>query len=454
MVNKTLEQQKKYFHKGHTRPIENRIKMLKKLKSAIEKYQTEILDALKHDLNKPEFEAYTNEVGFTLDSIGYTVKNLKKWSKKKRVKTPIHQFGSKSYTEFEPYGSVLIIGPFNYPFQLLIEPMIGAIAAGNTVVLKPSEFTSQTEAVIVKMIQETFEAAFISIYTGGIDITTTLINSPFDYIFFTGSVPVGKVVMRAAAENLVPITLELGGKSPVIVDRTAKVNLAAKRIAWGKFINSGQTCIAPDYVYVHKDIAEAFKMSLAAHIQDFYGKDTHKSEDYGRIVSDRHYQRLIKLIDPKKVFFGGRHHENERYIEPTILQDISWDDPVMVDEIFGPILPILIYDHLDDVINVIIDRPKPLALYLFTEDKNVEKEVLSRTSFGGGAINDTITHVATPHLPFGGVGASGMGTYHGVHSFETFSHRRSMVKKSTKLDIKLIFPPYGNKVDLAKKFMK
>lgn len=454
MIRQSIKNQRVYFHKGLTKPIETRITQLKKLKSVIKKYENDILKALKQDLNKPVFEAYTNEVGFTLDSIGYTIKHLKKWSKKKRVKTPIHQFGSKSYIESEPYGSVLIIAPFNYPFQLLIEPLIGAIAAGNTVILKPSEHTVETEKLMVKMIKEIFDPKFVDIFTGGKDVTTELINSAFDYIFFTGSVPVGRIVMRAAAENLIPVTLELGGKSPTIVDESANIELAAKRIAWGKFINAGQTCIAPDYVYVHVSVAEALKEALAKNIRAFYGVKAYESVDYGRIVSDTHYQRLVKLIDAQKVFYGGGYKQEERYIEPTILHNVDWSDSVMSEEIFGPILPVLVYEEIDEVIKTIINRPKPLALYLFTESRVIRDEVLSRTSFGGGAINDTISHVATPYLPFGGVGASGMGVYHGRHSFETFSHKRSVIKKSTKLDIKLVFPPYGDKVKLARRFMK
>lgn len=437
-----------------TKSLDFRLKQLKQLKEAIKKYEKAIIEALRKDLGKHEFEAYTNEVGFTLDSIGYTMKHLRKWQKDQKVKTPIHQLGAKSYIQFEPYGTVLIIAPFNYPFQLLIEPLIGAIAAGNTVVLKPSEYTTHTEAVIKEMIESHFPEDYISVVTGGREVTTELINSKFDYIFFTGSVTVGKIVMAAASKNLTPVTLELGGKSPTIVDKSAKIDLAARRIAWGKFLNAGQTCVAPDYVYVHKSIEKEFKEKLKGYIHDFYGHEAHKSEDYGRIVTKRHHNRLRDLIHPDKIFHGGSHDEDSLYIEPTILEDVSWSDPIMADEIFGPILPILTYEDIDEVIQVIQENDKPLALYLFTEDKVLEEKVLKSTSFGGGAINDTISHVASPYLPFGGVGPSGMGVYHGKYSFEVFSHKRSVLRKSTKFDMKLIYPPYKNKVKLAKLFMK
>lgn len=449
-----LNQHRRFYQTLKTKSLDFRLKQLLTLRTAIKKYEKDIIVALEQDLGKHEFEAYTNEVGFTLDSIGYTMKHLKKWAKDQRVKTPIHQFGSKSFIQFEPYGTVLIIAPFNYPFQLLIEPLIGAIAAGNTVVLKPSEYTVHTEAVILKMMDEFFEKDYITVITGGREMTTELINSKFDYIFFTGSVNVGKVVMKAAAENLIPVTLELGGKSPTIVDKSAKVDLAAKRIAWGKFLNAGQTCIAPDYVYVHQSIEPLFKEKLKTYIHEFYGHDPKESVDYGHIVTKRHHNRLIDLIHPEKIYSGGSHDHEKLYIEPTILENVTWSDPVMGEEIFGPILPILKFENLDEVIDMITSRDKPLALYLFAEDKSVQDKILKSTSFGGGAINDTISHVASPYLPFGGVGPSGMGGYHGKYSFEVFSHRRSLIKKSTKIDMKLIYPPYKDKVKLAKLFMK
>ncbi|MCH4887595.1 aldehyde dehydrogenase [Acidaminobacter sp. JC074] len=453
MVRTLLENQKMYYHEGHTQSVRFRMGQLQKLRDAIKKYELDIIDALYKDLRKPAFEAYTHEVGFVLESITFTMKRLKKWLRHENKKVPLHQFGSKGYLTYEPYGSVLIIGPFNYPFQLLIEPLIGAIAAGNTAILKPSSDTPHTEAVIVKMIQETFDDQFISIVTGGREITTELINSPFDYMFFTGSVNVGKVVMEAASKNLVPVTLELGGKSPTIVDKSANINIAAKRIAWGKFLNAGQTCIAPDYVYVHEKVADKFKVALKKHLLAFYGADPKESPDYGRVVSEKHFNRLTEMIQGD-VIIGGDSDIEDKYIEPTVIDNVTWDEPIMADEIFGPILPIMTYSDLDDVIFQINSRPKPLALYLFTTKKSIEKKVLQKTSSGGMAINDTITHITSPYLPFGGVGHSGMGAYHGRYSFETFSHRRSLIKKSNLIDLAIAFPPYKDKVKLVKKIMK
>lgn len=455
-VGNMLKEHKKFFYAGETRSIDYRIAALKRLKNVIKKYEKDIINALYRDLGKSEFEAYGTEIGFVLDSIGNFTKHLKSWARTKKVRTPIHQFKSKGYIIYEPYGTVLIIGPFNYPFQLLIEPLIGAIAAGNCAVLKPSESTPTVSAVVKKIIEETFEETYIRVIEGEKDTTSALINSAFDYIFFTGSVPVGRIVMTAAAKNLVPVTLELGGKSPVIVDRTANLDLSAKRILWGKLINAGQTCIAPDYILVHKEVKDSFIEKLKTLVISFYGEDASKSSDYGRIVNNRQFERLDSMIqqDKDKIIYGGYTNASTLYIEPTILDKVNWQDSVMQDEIFGPIMPILEYDDLETAIGMINDRPKPLSLYVFTEDKKVESEVLSRISFGGGCVNDTISHVASSYMPFGGVGNSGMGSYHGKDSFETFSHRKSILKKSTSIAIKLIFPPYGNRAKLIRKILK
>ncbi|MBU3111589.1 aldehyde dehydrogenase [Clostridium lacusfryxellense] len=455
-VQSMLNEHNKYFLLGETRDIDFRIAALKKLKNVIKKYEEEIIKALYRDLGKSEFEAYGTEIGFVLDSIGNFIKHLKSWAKTKNVRTPLHQFPSKGYIMYEPYGTVLIIGPFNYPFQLLIEPLIGAIAAGNCAILKPSESTPTVSGLVKKIIEDAFEKEYIRVIEGEKETTSALINSPFDYIFFTGSVPVGRIVMKAAAENLVPVTLELGGKSPVIVDKTANLELAAKRILWGKLINAGQTCIAPDYIFVHKSIKERFIQMLKIEVVNFYGEDASKSSDYGRIVNKRQFDRLATIIenDKNKIIYGGGSNAGALYIEPTIIDKVNWQDDVMKDEIFGPIMPILEYENLDEVIEMINDRPKPLSLYVFTEDKNFETTVLRRISFGGGCINDTISHVASSNMPFGGVGNSGMGSYHGRDSFETFSHRKSILKKSTSMDIKLIFPPYGNRDKLIRKMLK
>lgn len=455
-IDQILKETKAYYNTDKTKNINFRINQLRILKTAIKKYEKEILNALYKDLGKSEFEAYSTEIGFTLSSIEYMVKNLKKWARVRKVKVPIHQYPSKTYIMFEPYGTVLIIGPFNYPFQLLIEPLIGAMAAGNCAVLKPSENTPTISALIRRIIDETFDKDYIRVIEGEKEITSALINSPFDYIFFTGSVSVGRIVMEAAAKNLVPVTLELGGKSPTIVDSAANLDISAKRIVWGKLINNGQTCIAPDYLIVHKDIKAEFIEKLKTTIIDFYGKNAFKSNDYGRIVNTRQFDRLVSIInrDRSKLIYGGNYDRDSLYIEPTLIDNATWQDASMEDEIFGPIFPIIQFTDLQQVINMIKERPKPLALYVFTEDKLTEKKVLESVSFGGGCINDTISHVASPYLPFGGVGNSGIGGYHGEDSFKTFSHRKSILKKSTRFDMNLIYPPYKNKVSLVRKLLK
>lgn len=455
-IKRVLQEHNIFFQTERTKTLEFRIEQLQKLKNIIMRYEKEIINALYKDLNKSEFEAYGTEIGFTLDSLRYMLKNLKRWMKHKNVKTPLHQFPAKSYIMKEPYGTVLIIGPFNYPFQLVIEPLIGAIAAGNCVVLKPSENTPHVSGLIKKMMKEAFDEEYIRVIEGEKEVNSILIHAPFNYIFFTGSVPVGKIVMEAAAQNLVPVTLELGGKSPVIVDETANLEIAAKRIIWGKVINAGQTCIAPDYVIAHAKIKDALIDKMKEAVISFYGTDASKSEDYGRIVNERQFDRLAEIIekDRNKVIFGGNVIREDLYIQPTILDGINWEDASMLDENFGPILPILEFNHLEEAINMINDRPKPLALYIFTENKLVEAEVLSKVSFGGGCVNDTVSHVASTHLPFGGVGNSGMGAYHGKHSFELFSHSKSILKKSTKFELGIVFPPYKNKIKLVKKLLK
>ncbi|MTI46387.1 aldehyde dehydrogenase [Sporosalibacterium faouarense] len=454
MVNELLKKQKDFFKKGYTSDIDFRLNSLGKLRKSIQYYEKDILEALQVDLGKPHFEGYATEVGYVLDSISYMEKNLKKWTKDKKVKTPIHQALTKSFIRYEPYGTVLIIGPFNYPFQLIIEPMIGAIAAGNTVILKPSQDTVKTEAIIKRIINEVFEEEYISVITGGREVTSELINSKFDYIFFTGSVPVGKIVMEAASKNLVPVTLELGGKSPVIVHKDSNLDKAAKRIMWGKFINTGQTCVAPDYVYIHKDIKDELLQKMKEVLIEFYGDKPKNSEDYGKIVNTRQFDRLVTLIDEDKVFYGGNYDREELYIEPTILNNVTWMDKVMEDEIFGPILPVMEYGDINKVIDIINSNPKPLSFYIFSENERIQNMTIDRISFGGGCINDTISHVATPYMPFGGVGNSGIGSYHGEYSFYTFSHAKSIIKKSTIFDLNLIFPPYKDRINILKKVLK
>ncbi|WP_260989811.1 aldehyde dehydrogenase [Paenibacillus xylanexedens] len=455
-VQVILERQRTFFRSGATRQAGMRIERLSRLKQAIQKFETELTQALYQDLGKSEFESYTTEIGFMLDSITHTMRKIKKWVKPAKVRTQVALIGSKSYILPEPYGAVLIIGPFNYPFQLLIEPLVGAIAAGNTAVLKASENTPAVSAVVKKLIGEVFEPEYVQVVEGAKDTTTALIHASFDYIFFTGSVPVGKIVMEAAAKNLVPVTLELGGKSPVIVDEQADIQVAAERIIWGKLLNTGQTCIAPDYLLVHERVKKPLIDAMKATIVNFFGTDIQRSKDYGRIVNKSHFKRLTALIerDRDQVIYGGTSDEEDRFIEPTLIDAESWNAATMEDEIFGPILPIISYGHLDEAISNIVKRPKPLALYLFTSDSAVQDKVLNEVSFGGGCINDTITHVANPRLPFGGVGHSGIGSYHGRYSFETFSHMKSVLKKSTKLNPHMLYPPYNNKLNLIKRLLK
>ncbi|MEW9502049.1 aldehyde dehydrogenase [Jeotgalibacillus marinus] len=455
-VEHLIQKQREFFHSGITRKIDFRLKQLKKLKTVIEEHEQEILDALKKDLGKNPFEAYVSEIGFTLSSIRDMIKNVKRWSKTEKVKTPIYQMPSKSFIIKEPYGSVLIIGPFNYPFQLLIEPLIGAIAAGNCAVIKPSESTPHTTKVINKIISNHFDPAYIKVVEGEKEETSLLIHAPFDYLFFTGSIPVGKIVMEAAAKNLVPHTLELGGKSPTIVDETADIKKAAQRIIWGKLMNAGQTCIAPDYIVVHHKVKDELIKQMKIAIHAFYGDQIQTSEEFGRIVNERHFDRLTEILEKDKshIVAGGEHNREDRFIAPTILDHIDWSNAAMQDEIFGPILPILTYDHLDDVINMINAHPKPLALYVFTENQKNESQVLQQISFGGGCVNDTISHISNSNLPFGGVGHSGVNAYHGKHSFDLFSHRKSMLKKSTSVELKLAFPPYKMSLETIKRILK
>jgi aldehyde dehydrogenase (NAD+) len=454
MIQKKIEKQKEFFKTNKTKDISFRMLYLFKLKEVIQNKEEKILEALKKDLGKSDFEAYTSEVGFVLKSLDYTLKNIRNWAKTKKVRRPIFMPISKSYVKYEPHGTVLIIGPFNYPFQLIMEPLIGALAAGNTAIIKPSDKTPETVEILREIIEEVFDKEHVDVVTGNREAVSELIHSDFDYIFFTGSVPVGKIVMEAASKNLTPVTLELGGKSPTIVHKDADIEKAAARIAWGKYYNAGQTCIAPDYIYVHEDVKDRLLEGLIKEIVDFYGVEPLKSPDYGRIINHKEFNRLSDLIDEKKLYFGGEKIEEKLKISPTILTNVTWDDDVMQEEIFGPILPVLTYSKISEVVNIVKDKPRPLSLYLFTENKNLQKKIEDEVPFGGGCINDTISHVSSPRLPFGGTGNSGIGSYHGEESFITFSHKKSMMKKSTKFDIRYIYPPYKGKLGFIKKIMK
>ncbi|EZS05722.1 aldehyde dehydrogenase [Staphylococcus aureus] len=456
IIEQKFYDSKAFFNTQQTKDISFRKEQLKKLSKAIKSYESDILEALYTDLGKNKVEAYATEIGITLKSIKNARKELKNWTKTKNVDTPLYLFPTKSYIKKEPYGTVLIIAPFNYPFQLVFEPLIGAIAAGNTAIIKPSELTPNVARVIKRLINETFDANYIEVIEGGIEETQTLIHLPFDYVFFTGSENVGKIVYQAASENLVPVTLEMGGKSPVIVDETANIKVASERICFGKFTNAGQTCVAPDYILVHESVKDDLITALSKTLREFYGQNIQQSPDYGRIVNLKHYHRLTSLLNSAQmnIVFGGHSDEDERYIEPTLLDHVTNDSAIMQEEIFGPILPILTYQSLDEAIAFIHQRPKPLSLYLFSEDENATQRVINELSFGGGAINDTLMHLANPKLPFGGVGASGMGRYHGKYSFDTFTHEKSYIFKSTRLESGVHLSPYKGKFKYIKAFFK
>lgn len=456
LVTTHITTQRQFYLSGATRDIAFRKQQLLKLKATIQKYEQDITTALYEDLHKSEFEAYATEIGLVLESISYMVAHIDEWAKPEVVKTALQYQPGKSFIVREPYGVTLIIAPFNYPFQLVMEPLIGAIIGGNTAVVKPSEMTVATTAIVKKIIEESFEPNYVAVVEGEKQMVQALIHAPFDYIFFTGSVEVGKVVARAAAERLTPIALELGGKSPAIVDHTANIAVAAKRIVWGKFTNAGQTCVAPDYVMVHRNVAEHFVKEVKKALRSFYGKDAKASMDYGRIINERHFARLVKLVEAEReaIVYGGDYDANSRYIEPTIVYDVDFAHEVMQDEIFGPILPIIIFDDVAFALAEIATHPKPLAAYFFSEHEAAQQYFLEALSFGGGCINDTITHVGSTSLPFGGVGTSGVKAYHGKASFESFTHAKSIYQKSTKLETNLLFPPYNNRVNLVKKIMK
>ncbi|KAA9229027.1 aldehyde dehydrogenase [Staphylococcus epidermidis] len=456
IIRDKFNNSKAFFNTHKTKKLKFRKQQLKLLSKNIKNHENELLDALYKDLGKSKVEAYATEIGMLLKSIKLMRKELKNWSKTKQTDTPLYLFPTKSYIKKEPYGTVLIIGPFNYPVQLVFEPLIGAIAAGNTAIVKPSELTPHVAIVIKDIIEDTFDEAYVSVVEGGIEETQTLLSLPFDYMFFTGSEKVGKIVYEAAARKLIPVTLELGGKSPVIVDDTANIKVASERISFGKFTNAGQTCVAPDYILVQRKVKNDLIKALKKTITEFYGENIEKSPDFGRIVNQKHFNRLNDLIQIHKdnVVFGGNSSKEDLYIEPTLLDNITNDNKIMKEEIFGPILPIITYDNFDEVLEIIQSKSKPLSLYLFSEDENMTHRVVEELSFGGGAINDTLMHLANPNLPFGGVGSSGIGQYHGKYSFDTFSHMKSYTFKSTRLESSLFFPPYKGKFKYIKTFFK
>jgi aldehyde dehydrogenase (NAD+) len=448
--------QKEFFYSNKTKDINYRINNLKKLKNLIKENEQDIMDALYKDLRKSNFESYATEIGIVYDELNLHIKNLRKWSKREKRKSPIVHFPAKSYIYKDPYGVTLIIGPFNYPFQLVIAPLIGAISAGNCAIIKPSESTQNIALLLEKIINENFKENYIRVVNplGGKDTVSYLLDLKFDYIFFTGSVSVGKIIMEKASKNLIPVTLELGGKSPCIVDNSAKLGLAAKRIVWGKFLNAGQTCVAPDYILVQKDIKEKLLKELKKELLLQFGSDIKSSSDFPRIVNKHSLLRLKNYLNDGEIYFGGSVDEKDLYLEPTILTNIKENSLIMEEEIFGPILPILEYSSLDEALTYVINKDKPLALYYFSEDSTSIEKVLNSTTSGGVTINDTIIHVASSYLPFGGVGPSGMGAYHGKASFDVFTHKKSVIKRGTFIEFPIKFAPYNNKINLLKKVMK
>lgn len=451
-----FNKQKEFFNNNETLDINFRINTLKKLKMIIKENENLIIEALYKDLRKSDFEAFATEIGIIYDELNLHIKKLKSWAKKERKKTPIIHFPAKSYIYKEPYGVALIIGPFNYPFQLIISPLIGAISAGNCSIIKPSGNSVNTALLLEKLINENFNEKYIKVVNplGGKETVSYLLDLKFDYIFFTGSIKVGKIIAEKASKNLIPITLELGGKSPCIIDETANLDLAAKRIVWGKFLNAGQTCVAPDYILIEKSIKDYFLMSLKSEIIKQFGINIKSSPDFPRLINKASLDRVKSYLNDGDIYFGGSYNDEDLYLEPTILTNIKNDSKIMEEEIFGPILPIIEYSTIDDAINYIRSKEKPLALYYFSENKNSINKVLSNVSSGGATVNDTIIHVASSTLPFGGVGLSGIGEYHGKASFDTFSHNKSVIERGTFLELPFRYAPYKNKLSLLKKLMK
>lgn len=454
-IRKLIRQQRAFFYKGRTLPVNTRIHMLKKLRSCILKYQEEIHRALKLDLGKSSFESYMCETGLVLDELRYMIKHIPKFSKEKTVPTPLSQFVSRSYITPSPYGVVLIMSPWNYPFLLSLTPLVDAIAAGNTVIVKPSAYAPNASEVIRKIICEAFPPFYAAVVTGGRKENTCLLNEHFDYIFFTGSQHVGKEVMVKAARFLTPVTLELGGKSPCIVEKTANLELAAKRIVFGKFLNCGQTCVAPDYVYCDRRIKDSLISELKKQIRKQFTESPLSNSDYGKIINQKHFQRILTLIDPSKTVFGGENDPDSLRIAPTLMDEVSFDDAVMQEEIFGPVLPVLTYDSLEHAAARINSMAHPLALYIFTENKKAAEKITRSCGFGGGCINDVVIHLATSQMGFGGFGESGMGSYHGKAGFDTFSHYKSIVDKKTWMDLPVRYQPYQKSSEkLLKLFLR
>jgi len=444
-IQNLLEKQREYYRTGVTIPTDFRIKQLKKLYAIVKKYEKEINDALKADLGKSHYEGFMCESGLVLSEISYMIKNTKKFARRKTVYTPLAQFPSHSYKQPVPYGNTLIMSPWNYPFLLTIDPLANAIAAGNTVVLKPSAYSPNTSKIVEKIISECFNPEYVAVVTGGRAENTALLDGKFDFVFFTGSQAVGKEVLRHTAGNLIPAVLELGGKSPCIVDKTADIKLAAKRIVFGKYLNCGQTCVAPDHIICEKSIKDRFIEEVKKQVKLQFGENPLENENYGKIINRKHFERLCSLIDGEKVVVGGNVNEETLQIAPTVMDNVTYDDAVMGEEIFGPIMPILTFDNFDILISEIKEKDEPLALYIFSSDKKRIKKVTTELSYGGGCVNDVIIHLATSEMGFGGVGKSGMGSYHGKDGFDAFSHTKSIVDKKIWLDLPMRYQPYKSK---------
>jgi len=453
-VSEIIQAQKAYFQSGKTLDVQARMAALNRLRSAIETREEAILEALREDLGKSRSEGYMSEVGMVLDELSYMRRNLPRLAGPQRVRTPLAQFSARSCRLPAPYGCALIISPWNYPFYLSITPMVDALASGNTVVVKPSAYSPATSTIVAELVRECFPPEYAAVVSGGRAMNQTLLDQPFDYIFFTGSKTVGRLVMEKASAHLTPVTLELGGKSPCIVDKSADLKTAAARIAFGKFLNVGQTCVAPDYLIVHEDVKEAFLKLLVEAIHQQYGQKPLENADYGRIINEKHFQRLLGLMQSGTIYAGGQH-DGSRRIEPTLITDVTLDSPIMREEIFGPLLPVLTFRQTADIYPIVAANPTPLAFYLFTTDKAQERELTRRVLFGGGCINDTIIHLATTEMGFGGVGESGMGSYHGQAGFDTFTHYKSMVNKANWIDLKMRYQPYSEgMLRLVKMFLK
>ncbi len=445
-INSLLEKQRKYYKSGATIPVKFRIEQLKKLYATVKKYQTEVNEALKTDLGKSHFEGFMCERGLVLSEISYMIRHTKRFAKRKTVYTPLTNFASHSFKQPVPYGNTLIMSPWNYPFLLTIDPLVDSIAAGNTAIVKPSAYSPATSKIIEKIITECFSPEYVAVVTGGRAENTALLEQKFDFVFFTGSQAVGKEVLRHTAEYLTPAVLELGGKSPCIVDESANIKLAAKRIVFGKFLNCGQTCVAPDYILCESSVKDKFIGEVVKQIKKQYGDNPLENKDYGKIINERHFERLCGLIDKDKVVIGGELNNKTHQIAPTVMDNVTESDAVMGEEIFGPIMPILTFDSFDKMIEELKDKDKPLALYLFSSNKKHINRVTKELSYGGGCINDVVVHLATSEMGFGGVGESGMGAYHGKDGFDAFSHYKSVMDKKTWLDLPMRYQPYKNKL--------